>query len=123
MDREVFERMVDEEFQKLPERFRSVLENIHIVVEDEPRNGVGKRAGTSKGHLLLGLYEGVPLTRRGSDYGVRPVVPDRITLFRKNLEAIVRTEAELRTQVAMTLIHEIAHYLGMSEAEIRDAGY
>jgi predicted Zn-dependent protease with MMP-like domain len=73
--------------------------------------------------MLLGLYEGIPLTRRGVDYGMYPVVPDRITLFKQNIEIIARDEQELRAKIREVLIHEIGHYYGMSETEIRRAGY
>jgi predicted Zn-dependent protease with MMP-like domain len=73
--------------------------------------------------MLLGLYEGVPLSRRGTDYGVYPVVPDRITLFQRNIELTVSLPEELRERIREVMVHEIAHHFGMSEKEIRDAGY
>jgi predicted Zn-dependent protease with MMP-like domain len=118
MDRAEFERIVQEEFDALPELFKHNLENVRIVVEDMP----GERWKTGRG-MLLGLYEGVPLNRRGIDYGMFPVVPDSITLFRKNIESIAASEANVREQIRTTLVHEIGHYYGMSEADIRRAGY
>jgi predicted Zn-dependent protease with MMP-like domain len=118
MDSARFEQIVEEEFERVPELFRRNLENVRIVVEEEPRSQRLRSRG-----LLLGLYEGVPLSKRGSDYGVYPVVPDTITLFRRNIEAISADEEEIRRQIRVTLIHEIGHYYGMSEAEIRHAGY
>jgi predicted Zn-dependent protease with MMP-like domain len=117
MDREDFERMVQEEYDALPSLFRGTMENIRIVVEDYPPPG---RRG--KG-MLLGEYHGIPLSRRGVDYGMYPVVPDTITLFKANLEALAAAEPDLRRHVRETLIHEIGHYFGMSEEEIRRAGY
>jgi predicted Zn-dependent protease with MMP-like domain len=73
--------------------------------------------------MLLGLYEGVPLSRRGTSYGAYPVVPDRITLFQRNIEATAGSEEELRERIREVMVHEIAHHFGMSEKEIRDAGY
>jgi predicted Zn-dependent protease with MMP-like domain len=119
--RDPFELMVEEEFAALPDPFRLAMENVHVVVEDAPRGAQAARQ--KRGSLLLGLYEGIPLTKRGSDYGVTPVVPDRITLFRKNIEAVAETPSEVRAVVRDTLIHEIGHYFGMSEREIRRAGY
>jgi predicted Zn-dependent protease with MMP-like domain len=118
MERERFEQIVEEEFERVPDLFRDNLENVRIVVEDEPlRQQKGIRG------LLLGLYQGIPLSKRGNDYGVYPVIPDTITLFRKNIEAIAADEDAIRHQVRVTLIHEIGHYYGMSEADIRHAGY
>jgi predicted Zn-dependent protease with MMP-like domain len=119
--RDDFEQMVEEEFAALPDPFRRAMENVHVVVEDLPRGTQATRQ--KRGALLLGLYEGIPLTKRGSDYGVTPVIPDRITLFRKNIEAVAETPSEVRAVVRDTLIHEVGHYFGMSEAEIRRAGY
>lgn len=117
MTRETFERIVEEEFEALPDRFRKNLDNVRIIVDDgDARPG---RHGT----ILLGLYQGIPLTRRGGDYGAAPVLPDTITLFRTNIEMVARSEEEIREEIRKTLVHEIGHYYGMSEAEIRDAGY
>jgi predicted Zn-dependent protease with MMP-like domain len=123
MTRERFEAIAEEEFANLPEPFRQRIENVRIVIEDVDSAVQRRRAGLGRSSMLLGLYEGVPLTRRGVDYGVMPVMPDTITLFQKNIESIARSDAEIRTQIRETLIHEIAHYFGMDEDEIRDAGY
>jgi len=122
-ERDPFEAMVDEEFAALPEKFRAAMDNVHIVVEDVPRRPLPVRGGTRSGTVLLGLYEGIPLTRRGTDYGVYPVLPDRITLFRTNIELVAGSPSRVRAVVRDTLIHEIGHYFGMSEREIRRAGY
>lgn len=117
MDHEAFEHIVLEEFEKLPELFRSTIDNVHIVVEDLPSRRM--RRGT----MLLGEYTGIPLTRRGADYGIYPVVPDTIVLYKNNLEALATDDEDLRRHIRETLIHEIGHYYGMTEAEIRRAGY
>jgi predicted Zn-dependent protease with MMP-like domain len=121
--RDDFELLVEEEFARLPDRFRAAMDNVHIVIEDVPRGPVPVRKGTRNGTVLLGLYQGVPLTKRGTDYGMVPVVPDRITLFRKNIELVAGDASGVRAVVRDTLIHEIGHYFGMSEREIRQAGY
>ena len=123
IDREAFEQIVQEVLAKLPEQFASRIENLHIIVEDRPGESTLRRVGVKKGGLLLGLYEGIPLTKRGADYGMAPVLPDRITLFKLHIEAISRDGAELRENIRETLIHELGHYYGMSEKEIREAGY
>jgi predicted Zn-dependent protease with MMP-like domain len=120
MDRKEFERVAQEAFDALPEKFRETIENVHIVVEDLPGPATaGRRSGT----LLLGLYEGIPLSRRGTSYGMYPSVPDKITLYQKNIETVAATDQELRACIRDVLIHEIGHYFGMSESEIRRAGY
>ncbi len=117
MDRAAFEQVLEEEYSNLPLMFRETLENIRIVVEDlPPASRKGRRS-------LLGEYHGIPLTRRGADYGMYPVIPDTITLYQLNLEDLAAHEGDLRQHIRETLIHEIGHYFGMSEAEIRRAGY
>jgi predicted Zn-dependent protease with MMP-like domain len=117
MDREEFERILEEEHSALPMMFRETMENIRIIVEDLPPASRKKRG------LLLGEYHGIPLTKRGVDYGMYPVVPDTITLYQLNLEDLAEHEGDLRRHIRETLVHEIGHYFGMSEAEIRRAGY
>jgi predicted Zn-dependent protease with MMP-like domain len=123
MTRERFETIADEEFAALPESFRQRMENVRIVIEDVDSPAQRRQTGLGRSSMLLGLYEGVPLPRRGIDYGVVPVMPDTITLFQKNIESIARSESEVRRQIRETLIHEIAHYFGMDEDDIREAGY
>ena len=123
MNRDEFEKAVEEVFDSLPARFHATIDNVHIVVEDLPDSRSNARKGIRSGGMLLGLYEGIPLPKRGVDYGMYPVVPDRITLFRQNIEAVARDEQDLRSKIREVLIHEIGHYYGMSETEIRRAGY
>ena len=123
MTRERFEAIAEEEFANLPEPFRQRMENVRIVIEDVDSPARRRQAGLGRSSMLLGLYEGVPLPRRGIDYGVVPVMPDTITLFQKNIESIARSESDVRRQIRETLIHEIAHHFGMDEDEIREAGY
>ena len=123
MDREEFEKVVQEVFDALPAQFHATMDNVHIVVEELPALHTHIRRGIRSGGVLLGLYEGIPLTKRGVDYGMYPVVPDRITLFRQNIQAVSRDDQDLRVKIRETLIHEIGHYYGMSETEIRRAGY
>jgi predicted Zn-dependent protease with MMP-like domain len=120
---EEFEHIAQEEFDNLPEQFRENIENVSIVVDEAPSPDQARRAGVRQGGLLLGLYEGVPLTKRDTGYGVYPVVPDRITLFKRSIEAVARSRDDIRRKIMEVLIHEIAHYYGMGEEEIRSAGY
>jgi predicted Zn-dependent protease with MMP-like domain len=123
VDPKEFEEIAHEEFDALPAAFRNRLENVHIVVEETDSRSRKRRAGVYRSSMLLGLYEGVPLSRRGTGYGVYPVVPDRITLFQRNIEHTVSSQEELRERIREVMVHEIAHHFGMSEKEIRDAGY
>jgi predicted Zn-dependent protease with MMP-like domain len=122
MDREGFEKVAQEVFDSLPPPFLGAIDNVHIVVEDRPSRETGARVGYRPGTLLLGLYEGIPLTKRGSSYGMYGVVPDKITLYRENIRAVAPAD-EMRRVIRDTLIHEIGHYFGMNERQIRAAGY
>ena len=123
MDTEEFEATAQKVFDALPVPFRDAIDNVRIIVEDVPGGERMRLKGYRPGTLLLGLYEGVPLTRRGIDYGVAPVLPDTITLYRRNIEAVAAAPGEIPGIIRDTLIHEIGHYFGMSEKQIRAAGY
>ncbi len=122
MERERFEELAKLAFENLPDELGQKMENVVVVVEDYPSNETRKKM-SPRGGLLLGLYEGVPLTRRGNHYGVYPVAPDKISLFQKNIEKVAGGEDETAAMIRDVLIHEIAHHFGMDEKQIRDAGY
>ena len=103
-----FDALVERALAKIPRRFRRRLSNVALVVEQEP-----PRPG------LLGLYEGRPLTHRSVSDGF--VLPDRITIFQGPHERLARTPAQLEKLVEETVWHEIAHYFGMNEGEVRRA--
>ncbi len=123
MDREAFEKLVEKIFEQLPEKFQSSIENVRIIIEDYPSDSLTQQLRLSSRDQLLGLYQGVPLPYRTSWYGRSPVVPDTISLYQKNIERRSRTDEELERNVRETLMHEIGHYFGMTEEEIRSAGY
>ncbi len=123
MDRVRFEELAEKAFESLPELFRKRIDNVHIVIEDYPSEDQLTRARLSSKHDLLGLYEGIPLEKRGTWYGSSPTVPDRISIFQKNIEAVCPNESEIGKKIQEVLIHEIAHYFGMTEKEIRDSGF
>ena len=106
MDRDKFAELVREALDSLPTIFRKKMKNIEVVVEEEP----------IEQESLLGLYQGVPFKHRGVWYG--NVLPDRITLFKRNIERISHTEEEIKAWVHKVLIHEIGHYFGFSEADL-----
>jgi predicted Zn-dependent protease with MMP-like domain len=119
MDRERFEQLVAEAIDSLPDDFRQKMNNVAVVVEDLPSPREARRF--ARGRLLLGLYQGQPLTRRSSSYGM--AFPDKITIYQANIEALCRTEDEIRRQVRRTVLHEIAHHFGIDDHRLRDLGY
>ena len=123
MDREAFAALVEKAVANLPEDFRAEMDNVDVTVSDLPTPRQLRLAKLGRGSTLLGLYEGVPLSKRGVDYGMFPVLPDRITLFKMNIEAISNDGVTLSSNIRDTLIHELGHYYGMSEKQIREAGY
>ncbi len=116
MDRERFEWLVARAVETLPEEFVTRLENIDVVVEDYPTQSQLASVGLRRGQSLLGLYEGVPLTRRGAHYGLVP--PDKITIFKKSIEAKCRYDAEITAEIQQVLQHEIAHHFGIGDARL-----
>lgn len=123
MDKERFEMIVEKAFEDIPSNFKSRLENVHVVVEDMPDPNDLRSVHIQNQENLLGLYSGIPLSKRGADYGVYPVLPDRIKIFRMNIERICSSDEEVEAKIKEVLIHEIAHYFGMTDKEIRKAGY
>ena len=117
MDREKFEILVATAMSQLPEEFRIKLENVAVVVSDRPTRRQLVKMGLARGHTLLGLYEGVPLTRRGVSYGLVP--PDKITIFRKPIEAQYRNEAEIAAEIERVVRHELAHHIGIGDGRLR----
>jgi predicted Zn-dependent protease with MMP-like domain len=120
MTRERFEEIAQKAFDTLPDQFRQSIDNVHIVVEDYPPDELMERERFGK-FSLLGLYQGIPLTRRGSWYGASPTVPDKISLYQRNIEASCRDEEEMHKRIVEVLFHEIGHYFGMNETRIRNA--
>ena len=117
MDRQDFEALVAEALGGLPEEFLSRLENVDVVVQGYPTREQLTRGGLPWGHTLLGLYQGVPQTRRGRGYGM--VLPDKITIFQKPIEATCHSEGEIGAEVRRVVLHEIAHHFGISDARLR----
>ena len=120
MDRERFEHLVARAVKSLPEEFVTRLENIDVVVEDWPTLSQLARARPRRGQTLLGLYEGVPLTKRGEHYGLVP--PDKITIFQKPIEAKGRHDAEITAEIQRVVQHEIAHHFGIGDARLKQIG-
>jgi predicted Zn-dependent protease with MMP-like domain len=109
-----FERWVQEALDRLPGEVRRRLEGVAVVVKARPGREV---RGVRGGRRLLGLYVGTPLTERS--VFMPWSYPDTIYIYQRNIEAICRTPAEVRRQVRLTVLHEVGHYLGLSEAELQ----
>lgn len=113
---EEFDRLISKAMNELPQEYIKGLDNVAILYADEPDEYQQQKAHLSEGHILLGLYEGIPLTKRGAGYTF--VLPDKITLFKLPILAVVRNEEELFEQIKRTLWHEIAHYYGLDHDRI-----
>jgi predicted Zn-dependent protease with MMP-like domain len=110
VDAESFEQMVATALDSLPEELGDLIRNVAVLVE----HGPGPRG-------LLGLYEGIPLTSRTTGYA--GVLPDRITIYQRAICAICDTESEVVEQVRRTVIHEVGHHFGISDARLRQLGW
>lgn len=115
---ERFEAMVADALDSIPDELATQLENVAVMVQDWPSQAqLDGRRGT-----LLGLYEGIDLPRR-SPLGYTGVMPDRITIFRGPLCAMARDEEDLALHVRVTVLHEVGHYFGMSDARLHEMGW
>lgn len=118
---EEFQEMMETAMETVPDDFKSKMQNIVFIAEPYPSEADLARVNMSKGGMLLGLYSGTPYTQRNTWYA--GTTPDRIQLFQKNIEAICNTKDELKAKIREVVIHEIGHYFGMNEEQIRAAGY
>jgi predicted Zn-dependent protease with MMP-like domain len=118
VERERFEELVRQALEQLPEEIAQRMSNVDVEVQDEPTPSQLGSTRVPSGHTLLGLYQGIPLTRRTSGYQMVP--PDKITIFQRPLEAISRGDDDLIRRVRDTVIHEVAHHFGISDARLRE---
>jgi predicted Zn-dependent protease with MMP-like domain len=120
METEKFERLVAKAIESLPEEFRDRLDNVDVVVADEPTLHQLSKIERRRGETLLGLYEGVPLPERTHGYGF--VVPDMITIFQRPIEAMCKSDPEIVAEIQKVVRHEIAHHFGISDDRLRELG-
>jgi predicted Zn-dependent protease with MMP-like domain len=116
MERERFVRLVEQVLDSLPGRFRERIHNLAVLVEDRPPKNVAQRDG--RRGLVLGIFQGVPATQKSVfdlSHG-----PNRIVLYQKNIEAVCVSDAEIRHEVRQTVLHELGHYFGMDEEQLKD---
>jgi predicted Zn-dependent protease with MMP-like domain len=118
MDRHEFEAVVAEAANNLPEAFRDQIANLEFSVEEWANGADYARTGTPSNSWLLGVYRGVPLTKRGGYYNM--MLPDTIVVFRQPLQRIARDEADLRERIRHVGRHEVAHYFGISDDRLRE---
>jgi predicted Zn-dependent protease with MMP-like domain len=109
IDVDAFETLIAEALEEIPDELRAEMENVAIIIDDESPPGP-----------LYGLYEGIPLTERGTYAGVRP---DQITLFLNTICRSARTPDELAQRVRVTVLHEVGHHFGLGEARLRELGW
>ena len=116
MDDDKFRKLVEEALDLLPKEFAQKLKNVSVVVEDFPTDYQQRKSKISPSVLLFGLYEGVPQTKRGIYYSA---IPDKITIFKNAILQISQTKEQVREQVRATVIHEIGHHFGLSDADMK----
>lgn len=112
-----FEELISEAVNNLPENFKEKMENIAIAIEDLPSQELLIEMKIKSPYGLLGLYRGVPYPRRGIWY--RDVLPDKIIIFKKPIEVRCRNREDIKESVRRVVIHEIGHYFGLNEADLR----
>ena len=112
MSRERFEELVGDALDQVPEGLAALMDNVVVLVEDEPPQDDPE---------LLGFYDGTPLTERDTRYA--GVVPDRIMIFRNPTLRMCEDEDEVVDEVRITVVHEIAHHFGIDDDRLHDLGY
>jgi predicted Zn-dependent protease with MMP-like domain len=118
METASFEQLVARAIESLPEEIRESLENVDVIVADDLTPDQRQSEGLKNNETLLGLYEGVPLTKR--THGYSGVVPDKITIFQKPIEASCKNDTQIVTAVQRVVRHEIAHHFGIDDDRLKE---
>ena len=118
MTRKEFEELVVVALKRIPKFFKKRMKNVDVVVEDRASRDLLSEMRLRSPFELLGLYQGIPLNRRGFYYG--NVLPDKITLFQIPIESMCETEEEIKEKVREVVIHEVGHYFGLSDKRLRE---
>jgi len=116
-----FEATVEKALEMIPEMFRAQLNNMTITVENLPSRDLLREMEMSPDETLFGVFTGVPLPERSVTEP--PLYPDIIIIFREPLMAACHSFEELEEEIAITVVHELAHYLGLSEERLEELGY
>ncbi len=111
-----FEKLVADSLDSIPDKYYQHIKNVVFVVEDEPSDDQRKKLKLRCDQSLYGLYEGIPITRRASNYNL--VLPDKITIFKNPIESTSSSMEELKHQIHETVWHEVAHYFGLDHDQI-----
>ena len=120
MNRHVFEHLVAEALNDLPETLREQLDNVEVVVEDWPDPETMRQAEIRHPAQLLGFYHGIPRTKRTHNYGL--VLPDKISIYQRSIEMRCHTLDQVRATIQRVLQHEIAHHFGLDDDRLREIG-
>ncbi|RZU63436.1 metallopeptidase family protein [Zhihengliuella halotolerans] len=118
MDDDAFEDAVTRALDEIPERLRDVMDNVVVFIENRYEPGPGEDPDT----VLLGLYDGVPLTERGMDWGEVPM-PDRIFIYQEPILQMCDSEEEVVDEVTITVVHEVAHHFGIDDETLHKLGW
>ncbi len=118
LTRQEFEALVTLALKRLPKFFKRKMKNVDVVVEDRASRDLLSEMGLRSPFELLGLYQGVPLDRRGFYYG--NVLPDKITLFQVPIESMCQTKEEIGEKVKEVVIHEVGNYFGLDDEKLRE---
>lgn len=118
MERKKFEKLAEEALAQIPKKFKKLISNLAVIVEEKASREIFEKTGSTPLSSILGHYHGVPFKHRGPFYGNIP--PDVIVIYQKPIESICSTEEEIKKKVREVVFHEIGHYFGLSEKELRE---
>lgn len=120
MEKEKFEAIVLNTLKNLPDKFKDKIKNLSIIIEEKDIRAVLKDKKNVSTKYTLGLYQGLPATKRA---GRINIFPDKITIYKKSLEEISRSDKELEKNIKKVILHELGHYFGLDEKKLRRLGY
>jgi len=116
-----FDRLLLDAINELPQNIKTRLSNVSVVVEDSPDAYIMEKLKLKSNRVLLGVFQGIPLNKKSVWHS--STLPEKITLFQKNIESVCRSEDDIKQRIKKVIRHEVAHYVGFSEEEIRQLGY
>lgn len=118
MEREKFEKLAEEALAQIPKKFKKLISNLAVLVEEKASREIFEKTGATPLSSILGHYHGVPFKHRGPFYGNIP--PDVIVIYQKPIESICSTEEDIKKKIREVVFHEIGHYFGLSDKELRE---